>query len=70
MTLHDAIGHVGHKGQTYFYIESCLGQSRADPVRFLAADRPIVDATPASAAMTFSSVLVIGNALRLRRVEL
>ena len=44
----DAVGHVAHKGQTYYFCsESCLEQFKADPDRFLAADRPIVDAAPA-----------------------
>jgi P-type Cu+ transporter len=44
----DAVGHVEHKGETYFFCnESCLEQFRADPEKFLNPS-----AAPAPAART------------------
>jgi P-type Cu+ transporter len=36
----DAVGHLDYKGERYYFCNpSCLGQFKADPERFLAADR-------------------------------
>jgi Cu+-exporting ATPase len=44
----DAVGHVEHKGHTYYFCsESCLDQFKADPERFLQADRVVKPATAA-----------------------
>ena len=44
----NAVGHVDHKGKTYYFCsESCLTQFKANPERFLSADRA---ATPVTAA--------------------
>ena len=43
----DAVGHIDHKGRTYYFCsQSCLDQFRANPDAFL-ADRPAPAATPA-----------------------
>ena len=43
----DAVGHVDHKGQTYYFCsQSCLDQFRATPEAFL-GERPAKTATPA-----------------------
>ena len=43
----DAVGHVDHKGQTYYFCsQSCLDQFRATPEAFL-GERPATTATPA-----------------------
>ena len=43
----DAVGHVEHSGQTYYFCsQSCLDQFRATPDAFL-PERPAVAATPA-----------------------
>jgi Cu+-exporting ATPase len=45
---HDAVGHLEHQGETYYFCnESCLEQFRADPRRFLAPApaRPPVSAS-------------------------
>jgi Cu+-exporting ATPase len=49
----DAVGHIDHKGQTYYFCNrSCLEQFRDDPERFLTADaRPQV-AVPAGTEWT------------------
>jgi Cu+-exporting ATPase len=45
---HDAVGHVEHQGETYYFCnESCLEQFRADPDRFLA---PVPASPPVSAS--------------------
>ena len=42
----DAVGHIDHKGQTYYFCsQSCLDQFRANPDAFL-AERPAPAATP------------------------
>ena len=46
----DAVGHVDHKGRTYYFCsQSCLDQFRANPDAFL-AERPAPAATPAETA--------------------
>jgi P-type Cu+ transporter len=49
----DAVGHIDHKGQTYYFCnDSCLEQFRDDPERFLNSDaRPAV-AVPAGTEWT------------------
>jgi len=43
----DAVGHVDHKGQTYYFCShNCLDQFRATPEAFL-GERPATTATPA-----------------------
>jgi P-type Cu+ transporter len=43
----DAVGHVDHKGQTYYFCsQSCLDQFKADPDRFLTTNRPVAAASP------------------------
>ena len=50
----DAVGHVDHKGQTYFFCsQSCLDQFRASPDAFL-DNRPEVPATPADMAREYT----------------
>jgi len=44
----DAVGHVEHKGHTYYFCsQSCLDQFAADPERFLSPDRSLAPAVPA-----------------------
>ena len=45
----DAVGHFNHNGETYYFCsQSCLDQFKADPGRFVSAERPA--AQPATAA--------------------
>jgi Cu+-exporting ATPase len=47
ITADDAVGHIDHKGRTYYFCsQSCLDQFRANPDAFL-AERPAPAATPA-----------------------
>ena len=69
----DAVGHVEHKGQTYIFLAfvyNALGVPVAAGLLYPPILGLLISPIWASAAMTFSSVSVIGNALRLRRVEL
>jgi YHS domain-containing protein len=74
----DSVGNVDDNGQTYYFCnQSCLERFRADPARRAPIHRLadtvaswFVPAVIAVAAVTFSSVSVISNALRLKRAAL
>ncbi|HEU4891619.1 MAG TPA: heavy metal translocating P-type ATPase [Vicinamibacterales bacterium] len=51
----DAVGHVDHKGQTYYFCsEGCMEQFKADPDRFLSSDRTATRATAADMAREYT----------------
>ena len=51
----DAVGHVDHKGHTYYFCsQACLDQFAADPEQFLSGDRTTAPATPADMARDYT----------------